>query len=79
MSRFIAVCHYWFMDSKGFSTQNLSSDNLEDASKEAALIQVNNNNQFKKCAVEVIQIGDNEKLIPRKLTWRERLAGVQQC
>ena len=74
-NRFIAVSHFWFVRSEGFEVLELNSDNIKDAEMEAALIQVNSDNQFKKCAVKVVEIGGDESLFPRNLTWKERFTG----
>ena len=74
-NRFIAVSHHWFTGSEGLSVIELNSKSRHEAEKEAALIQVESHSNFKRCATIAVEIGSDEVLMPRKLTWKERLTG----
>jgi len=74
MSRFIAVKHYWFIKSKGFSTEYLHASNIEEARKEAALIE-HYEGELGNIAVAVIEISDKDIHVNRRLTWKERILG----
>ncbi|BBW35469.1 hypothetical protein [Enterobacter hormaechei] len=74
MSRYIAVIHGWHVSSNGFDVHELSATDKEEAHNEAVLLKHQRESTFDKCAFTVIEITDHERL-PRKLTFRERLAG----
>lgn len=74
MSRFIAVVHGWHVESKGFDVHELEATDLEQAEKEAAWLRNKRDAVFDRCAVVVIEIGENERL-PRRLTLLERFMG----
>jgi hypothetical protein len=73
--RYLMVTHKWFVDSKGFSVQELNADNLEHAKLKAAKHQIEIDSIFSHARCDVIEIGDNEHLAPKKLTMWERLSG----
>ena len=76
MSRFIAVVHGWHVSSNGFNVHELESTTYDEADKEAALINHRRSSTFDKCDYDLIEFGNDEIILPRKLTWKERLTGV---
>lgn len=74
MSRFIAVIHGWHVESKGFDVHELEARDLIAAQKEACWIKQQRDATFDRCAFQVVEICDRERL-PRRLTWRERFTG----
>ena len=77
MSRFIAVIHGWHVHSNGFNVHQLNAKTAEDADIEACWLNHQRDATFDRCAYVVVEIDDREHL-PRRLTWRERLAGKIQ-
>lgn len=74
MSRFIAVVHTWFHDSKGFEVHDLgSSRNV--AELDAHRITEKGRDAFNCRAFCLLEIHDSERITERKLTWKERLTG----
>ncbi|UVE47571.1 hypothetical protein KS461_09865 [Pseudomonas chlororaphis] len=73
MSRFIAVFHYWFVDSKGFKVLELEGDQCR-ADEQAAKILRDTAETFNRGDYTLVEIDDREHL-PRRLTWRERITG----
>jgi len=74
MSRFIAVVHGWHVESKGFDVHELEASDLEQAEKEAAWLRNKRDAVFDRCAVVVIEIGENEG-VKRSPTLLERFMG----
>ena len=75
MSKFIAVIHTWHVHSDGFKVHALESGNRKDAEREAAWLSTKAKGFCRSSAYEVIEIGDTQGLLPRQLTWKERLTG----
>lgn len=75
MPRFIAVIHSWFMDSEGFEVHELEATYADSAELEARRLTQIGQSNFKRRAFQLIEISSNERISPRKLTWRERLTG----
>lgn len=76
MSRFIAVIHRWHVDSKGFRVYDLAQQEKGVAEAQAALLAMNNQDTCQNADYTLVEIGDRECLLPRRLTWKERLTGV---
>ncbi len=74
MSRFIAVIHGWHVESKGFDVHELKALDLIEAQKEACWLKQQRDAAFDRCAYQVVEICDRERLL-RRLTWRERFTG----
>ncbi|MCL8299432.1 hypothetical protein [Pseudomonas mosselii] len=73
MSRFIAVFHYWFVDSKGFTVLEYDGDH-QRADEQAAKYLRDTAGDFNRGDYTLVEIDDTEHL-PRRLTWRERITG----
>lgn len=76
MSRFIAVIHRWHVESKGFRVYDLAQTDPGPAEAEAALLAMNNQGTCQNAGYTLVEVGDRECLLPRHLTWKERLTGV---
>lgn len=73
--KYIAVFHHWWMSSIGFETEVLEADCLEDAEIKADAMAHRKGHDFNHCRAHVLEIGKDEHLIRRNLTWGERLSG----
>lgn len=73
--RFIAVIHRWHVDSKGFTSHELPSTDWGIAEAQAALIAMKAQGTCCNAGYHLIEIGERECLLPRRLTWKERLTG----
>lgn len=75
MTRFVAVIHRWHVDSKGFTAHDLSATDRKNAEGEAAVLARNAEGNCRSADYHVVEIGESELLLPRQLTWKERLTG----
>ncbi len=73
--KYIAVFHHWWMSSIRFETTEIQATCLEDAETKADAIAHRKNSDFNHCRALVLEIGNDEHLVRRKLTWRERISG----
>lgn len=74
-TRYIAIIHSWFIDSKGFNIIELNATDEKQADIEACAIAHKRNSDFNKTACFVLPVNNMEVITPRKLTWRERITG----
>lgn len=77
--KYIAVFHHWWMSSIRFETKEIKATCLEDAETKADAIAHRKNRDFNHCRAVVIEIGEDEHLLHRDLTWRERITGRVEC
>ncbi|WP_374833997.1 hypothetical protein [Paenochrobactrum pullorum] len=73
--KYIAVFHHWWMDSGYFRSEIIEAENLEDAEMKADAAAHRKSSTFNHCRAHVLEIGGDEHLIRRNLTWGERLLG----
>lgn len=73
--KYIAVFHHWWMHSINFETEVIEADCLEDAKIKADAMAHRKDCAFNHCRAVVIEIGSDEHLLRRNLTWGERLSG----
>lgn len=76
MSRFIAVIHAWHVDSMGFESHELDTRDPDIAEGSAALLAMRAQGTCRKTDYHLVEIEDRERLVSRRLTWRERLTGM---
>lgn len=79
-TRFLAVLHFWFVNSMGFRVVELKAKDWESAQEEADAMAFRESGDFKFADVKVIELKEGEHLPrPRKagerLTLRERITG----
>lgn len=77
--KYIAVFHHWWMSSIRFETKEIQATCLEDAETKADAIAHRKNSDFNHCRALVLEIGKDEHLLRRDLTWRERITGRVEC
>lgn len=76
MSRFIAVISGWFMDSHGSEAIALDGvKTLEQAELVGAKIAHDRRSTFQRTDYFIVEIDKAERLVRRRLSWRERLTG----
>lgn len=73
--RYLMTTHRWFQSSEGFYVKEVDADSLEHAEMIAAKHERDIYTNFRKARCDVIEIGENEHLAPRKLTLKERIIG----
>lgn len=76
MTRFIAVIHSWHVDSKGFQVHELDAKDRKSAECGGALLAIRSQGACRNADFHILEIADREFLMPRRLTWRERLTGM---
>lgn len=76
MSRYLAVIHAWHVESKWFQTHELKSQDPKSAEGEAALLAMKAQGTCRSADYHLIELADRDCLMPRRLTWRERLTGT---
>lgn len=76
MSRFIAVIHAWHVESKGFQSKELNAKDRQAAEGEAAVMAMREQGACRNSDYHIVEIADRECLLPRRLTWAERITGV---
>lgn len=73
--RYVAVFHHWWMDTGYFEAEIIEAENLDEAETKADAIAHRKTRTFNHCRACVLEIGKDEHLIRRRLTWGERLSG----
>ena len=63
MSRWVAVFHYWWMESKGWDVEELDAKTEYEAECQAALKKNNREHQFKRVSYKIIEISDEEHIV----------------
>ena len=73
--KYVVVLHSWFVDCEGFKVEEIEAEDENAAYREAVFLKHKMERSHKSVAFKIVPIGDTEKFMPRKLTWRERLTG----
>lgn len=73
--KYIAVFHHWWMHSIQFEVEVIEAECLDDAEIKADALAHRKSRSFNHCRALVLEIGKDEHLVRRKLTWRERISG----
>ena len=73
--KFILVIHSWFVDSRGFSIEEVECASFEEAEREASFLANKRSNEFVNTDFVVLPIMKNETVSPRRLSLWERLVG----